>query len=244
MGKGSLKEKSNRQEEIIDCLRGQEFWTSKQLCDHLNISYRTLMRDLAELKEAGLPIETERGRGGGISLRGRWGLNNLQLSNTEVVTLLVSLAITEAIESPILIDNINSVKNRISSAFPIDQQRIITKIRKRIFVGDMAYADTLKGYSKPKKSIVGDLTDSFFNLTKLQIKYRASSGEITERIIEPQILCLIYPIWYFLCWDELRQEERLFRIDRILSTKKTNQLFKLRTKGKMIEGARELFKNI
>lgn len=244
MGKGSLKEKKERHEQIIDCLRSESFWTSKGLCDSLNISYSTLMRDLAELKESGIPIESEKGRGGGISLIGRWGLGKLQLDNSEVITLLVSLAITESINSPILVDNIQSIKKRISSAFPIEQQQKISQIRKRIFIGNTASEEVIQSYSKPRKAVLKDLTDSFFNQTKIKIKYKSTKNEITERLIEPQLLCLVFPVWYFLCWDELRQAERLFRIDRILSTARTNNIFKLRKKGELIEGADKLFKNI
>lgn len=244
MAKGSLKEKKERQEQIIDCLRSESYWTSQRICDHLEISYRTLMRDLAELKEAGIPIETEKGRGGGISLVGRWGLNQLHLSNSEVITLLVSLTITESIKSPILAGNIRSIRNRISSAFPIEQQQIITKIRKRIFVGNSATKDVLKNYGDPRQCVLADLTDSFFNQTKIKIKYSSASNEITERIIEPQILYLEFPVWYFVCWDELRQAVRLFRIDRIQSTEKMNMKFKMRKSETLIQGAMDLLKNI
>lgn len=244
MAKGSLREKKERHEQIVDCLRSESYWTSKRLCEHLYISYRTLMRDLAELKEAGVPIESERGRGGGISIVGRWGLSQLHLNNSEVITLLVSLAITESIKSPILIDNIHSIKNRISSAFPIEQQQVISRIRKRILIGNIASEHVLRSYTAPRQSILGNLTDSFFNLTKIKIKYNSAKNEITERLIEPQILYLEFPVWYFLCWDELRQAARLFRIDRILSTEKTNMIFKIRKRDTLIQGAHELFNNI
>ncbi len=244
MAKGSLREKKERQEQIVDCLRSESYWTSKRLCDQLDISYRTLMRDLAELKETGVPIESERGRGGGISIVGRWGLNQLHLNNSEVITLLVSLTITESIKSPILVDNIHSIKNRISSAFPIEQQQIISRIRKRILVGDIASEHVLQSYTAPRQSVLGALTDSFFNFTKIKIRYKSAKNEITERLVEPQILYLEFPVWYFLCWDELRQAARLFRIDRILSTEKTNVIFKIRRSDTLIEGARELLKNI
>jgi predicted DNA-binding transcriptional regulator YafY len=244
MGKGSLREKKERQEQIVDCLRSEDYWTSKRLCNQLDISYRTLMRDLAELKEAGVPVVSEKGRGGGISIVGRWGLNKLQLNNSEVITLLISLAITESIKSPILVDNIHSIKNRISSAFPIEQQQIISKMRKRILIGRNASEHVLQSYSTPKKTVLVDLTDSFFNLTKIKIKYKTAKNEITERLIEPQMLCLEFPVWYFLSWDELRQSVRLFRIDRIISTERTNIIFKIRKKSTLIEGTDEFFSHI
>ena len=54
MGKGSLREKKERHEQIIDCLRSEKYWTSERLCNQLDISYRSIMRDLAELKEDGV----------------------------------------------------------------------------------------------------------------------------------------------------------------------------------------------
>lgn len=244
MGKSSLREKRERHEQILACLRSENYWTGDQICRELGISYRTLMRDLAELKETGIPIRSERGRGGGISIAGRWGLNKLQLSNSEVIALLVSLAITESINSPILADNLHSIKHRIASAFPIEQQKIISRIRKRILIGDHASKETLKTYKDPPKKILADLTDSFFNHTKVNIKYQSATGELTERTIEPHILCLVFPIWYFLSWDDLRQATRLFRIDRILSVKKTNVTFKLKKEEDLIQGARELFHHV
>ncbi|MCJ8346588.1 HTH domain-containing protein [bacterium] len=244
MGKGSLRGKKERHEKIINCLRSESYWTGERLCNQLNISYRTLMRDLAELKEAGVPIESERGRGGGISIVGRWGLSQLQLNNSEVITLLVSLAITESINSPILVDNIHSIKNRISSAFPIEQQQVISKIRQRILIGNIASKQVLQGYSAPQQEVLSDLTDSFFNLTKIKIKYKSAKNELTERLIEPQMLYLEFPVWYFLSWDNLRKSIRLFRIDRILRTTKTNLIFKLRRKEILNERADELFNHI
>lgn len=244
MAKGSLREKKERQEQLVDCLRSEVYWTSQRLCDQLGTSYRTLMRDLAELKEAGVPIETEKGRGGGISLVGRWGISNLHLNNSEIITLLVSLAITETINSPILVDNVRSIKNRISSAFPFEQQQVISKIRKRILIGKFASKNVIQNYTSPRHSVLKDLTDSFFNLKKIEIKYVSTKNEITVRLIEPQMLALEFPVWYFVCWDELRQAVRLFRIDRILSTKKTNEMFKLRNSDIFIDGVNDLFKNI
>lgn len=244
MGKGSLREKKERHEKLVNCLRSETYWTGERLCNHLNISYRTLMRDLAYLKETGVPIESERGRGGGISIVGRWGLSRLELNNSEVITLLVSLAITESIQSPILVDNINSIKNRISSAFPIEQQQVISKIRKRILIGQIASNHVLQGYSEPRQHILGALTDSFFNLTKIKIKYKSASNELTERLIEPHMLYLEFPVWYFLCWDDLRKSIRLFRIDRILDIRKTNIPFKLSRKTILSERSEDVLNYI
>lgn len=244
MGKGSLRAKRERQEQVLACLRSESYWTGEGICDHLGINYRTLMRDLAELKEAGVPIRSERGRGGGISIAGRWGVSRLQLSNSEVITLLVSLAITENLRSPILAGNIRSIRNRISSAFPPEQQKVISKIRKRIMVGRGASDQVKSTYGEPRKSVLGDLNDSFFNQTKIKIRYRSASDDLTERVVELQYLYLVHPVWYFLCWDDLRGGARFFRIDRIVSASKTNISFKVRKESDLVAGGHEDFQAV
>ena len=72
-------------------------------------------------------------------------------------------------------------------------------------------------------------------LRKLKIRYVSEKQELTERLIEPQILLLNWPIWYLLSWDELRNDVRLFRIDRIIQANITNTYFKLRKKQNLVK---------
>lgn len=199
------------------------------------------MRDLAELKESGVPIESERGRGGGISLDGRWGVSRLSLSSKEVISLLLALAITETLRSPLLLENISSVRNRIASAFPYQQRRQIEQLRSRILVGEHASSSILSSYVTPLDSNMSAITLSFMELRKLRIRYASEKQEVTERLIEPQILMLNWPVWYLLSWDELRNDVRLFRIDRIIQANITDNSFKVRKKQPLIRGFESYF---
>lgn len=244
MGKGSLKDKTHRHSLILSLLRNEDFWTTESLCLKLSISHRTLMRDLAELREIGHPIDSDKGRGGGISLRGRWGLTKLLLNNEEVISMLVSLAVTEAIGTPILGGNFKSIRNRISDSFPQDQKILIKKLRSRILVGSLASADVLSTYLTPKESLFDELNIAFFHQKTLIMKYKDGKENITEREIEPQIILLNWPVWYFLCWDRAKNDKRLFRIDRIQKIKLTNQKFSLRNHNILTEGFEDYFEQI
>ena len=235
LAKGSLISKKRRQDEILGCLQSRTYWTAAQLCEHVSISQRTLMRDLAELKESGVPIKSERGRGGGIGLDGRWGVSRLSMPSKEVISLLLALIIAETLQSPILLENISSIRNRISSAFPYQQRRRIEQLRSRILVGKHASPDVMNSYTTPLNSDMSDITLSFMELRKLKIRYVSEKQELTERLIEPQILLLNWPIWYLLSWDELRNDVRLFRIDRIIQANITNTYFKLRKKQNLVK---------
>lgn len=225
-------------------LKSEDYWTTELLCQKLSISHRTLMRDLAELREIGHPIDSDKGRGGGISLRERWGLTKLLLNNEEVISMLVSLAVTEAIGTPILGGNLKNIRSRISDSFPQDQKNLIKKLRSRIYIGKLASTDVLSNYKIPKNSILDDLNNAFFHQRVFLMKYKDGNGAISEREVEPQFILLNWPVWYFLCWDRTKNDKRLFRIDRILKLKFTNQNFSLRKYNDLAIGFEEFFEKL
>ncbi len=187
------------------------------------------MRDLAELREQGYPIDADRGRGGGIRLSGHCGMGRLMLSEHEVMSLLLSLAITESIKTPFMTVSSKSVRQKIAAVFPVNQRRQIQGLRARILVGDPASEGILANYRDPAKRVVRDLTTSFFGTKQLGIKYTSESGEITERVVEPQYILLNWPVWYLLGWDHLRDSPRMFRVDRISRTHSLSVRFRLRS---------------
>ena len=241
---GSFKHKQDRIDRLLGLLRTDNFWTSKKLCLRLDTSPRTLMRDLSELREMGYPIDADKGRGGGIRLDGRWGISRLNLSDQEVLGLLVSLAITESIESPLLGSSIVSVRQKIASSFPEKQRKIIQRLRVRILVGKPASSQVAMNHSVPKGSVIAALTASFFGLSLLRIKYRSETNEETDRTIEPQYILLNWPVWYLSGWDNLRNAPRLFRVDRVLEAQSLTTHFNLRKSDALLDGFKEYFTEV
>lgn len=244
MAKGSLRNKQDRLDRLIGLLRSEGVWTSASLCMQLSVSPRTVMRDLAELRDLGYPIESDKGRGGGIRLNGRWGIDRLSLSDQEVISLLLSLAVTESLKPPLMASSMKSVRQKITQSFPNKQRQIINQLRTRILIGDQASEAVSATYKVPKSEIIEPVTLSFFKQRQLAIQYQAESGIKTERIIDPQYLLLNWPVWYLLGWDCLRQDVRLLRIDRILVAKSQTQNFTLRTKKEVLKDFQEYFTEI
>ena len=229
MGKGSLLDKQNRQSRLLGLLRSDDYWTISGLATELETSTRTINRDLGELSSQGIPIDSDRGRGGGVRLIERWGISKLNLSNEEVMDMLISFAITESMKSAILTRNIKSIQQKISQIFPPAQRAAIRALRKRILIGANASEYILETYSPPKKNL-DKLIHSFFNRYRAQITYIDGKGEKSKRIIEIHFLLLNWPVWYLMCWDHLREGIRVFRVDRILSFKVLSERFDLHSK--------------
>ena len=230
MGKVSFEQRVERRDRLIGLLRSEEHWKTADLCEHLGVSQRTLMRELAELRVAGYPLESDRGRGGGVRLNGRWGIERLHLSHEEVVELLVALAIMENLQSPILTSNLKAIRQKLFQAFPQDQRRVVSNIRKRIWIGDNASPNVLSLYKKPHTRISEDIAESFLRQTCLEIEYVSEKNDSTNRVIEAQYILLNWPVWYIFAWDHLRMSSRMFRIDRIKNTRTADGVFRLRPK--------------
>ena len=226
----SFEKRAERRSRLIGLLRSEEHWKTSNLREQLGISQRTLMRELAELRNASYPIESDRGRGGGIRLDGRWGIERLNLNHQEVVELILSLAIVETLQSPLLTSNLKAIKQKLFQAFPQKQRSAVSNIRKRIMIGDNANANMVSQYTTPAQQISGSIAEAFLRQNYLEIEYQSEAGELTLRKIEAQYILLNWPIWYIISWDHLRASSRVFRIDRIKNARLVDGSFKIRPK--------------
>lgn len=201
--------------------------TVSGLAAEFGVSLRTMARDIAVLRERGLPVEADRGRGGGIRIDRRWGVGRLTLSYHEAVDLLVSLAIAEQLNSPWLIANLSSIRRKLIASFSPSLKDRIAGLRSRILVGKAASAAVLQSFVPPPPS-GGDLLAAFLEARLLTIGYEDVQGRRSERLIEPQFLLLNYPVWYVIAWDHARDASRSFRCDRIRKAEAMPQTFRLR----------------
>ncbi len=202
--------------------------TVAELAKEFRISSRTLSRDLALLRERGLPVEADRGRGGRIRLNHMWGIGRLSLSYREAVELLVSLAIAEQLRSPWLIANLTPIRRKLVASFAPDMRQRIDGLRRRILVGGSASAGVLGGFTGVKDGCSEALFRAFLETRLLSFGYRDVEERRTERLVEPQMLLLSYPIWYLVAWDQGRGAVRSFRLDRIERPRVEDQHFHLR----------------
>lgn len=217
-----------RLEFITARLKADEALIIGDIAKEVGVSVRTLTRDMQILREQGLPIEADRGRGGGVRLHWSWGIGRVNLNYAEAVGLLVSLAVAEQMKSPLLMVNLGSVRRKLMASFSPSMKHKINQLKSRILIGESASPFVLSAFSAPSASAVGQLHQAFLVMHRMSIHYRAENGTKTKRTIEPHYLLLNYPVWYVLAWDHLRNEIRTFRCDRIESSSVLDEGFHLR----------------
>ncbi len=204
-------------------LESEDSTTVAELADEFHVSRRTIQRDLDLLRDRGLPIEAERGRGGGVRLRQAWSTGRLHLSYAEAVDLLVSLSVAEQMRSPLLMAHLESVRRKLMASFSAPMRKKVRRLKSRILVGPSVSPKVLLGVSasskppnhQPVRAVTEALHQAFIARQALQIRYRSENGTRTRRVIEPHYLMLCYPLWYVAAWDRLRDDVRTFRCDRI-----------------------------
>jgi predicted DNA-binding transcriptional regulator YafY len=204
-----------RLEALKALLAEREYTTVAALAQELGVSARTLHRDLALLRGMGVPVEGDRGTGGGLRLEPGWSLGRVHLNESEALGLLLSLTIAEKVGSPLLLDDLRSITRKVRAAFAPAQTRRILALRRRILVGQTASAQVLAGYTPPRPAVTKPLLDAFARRHTAQLRYEDQHRTVTNREIELQFLYYNPPVWYALCWDRLRDDVRSFRIDRI-----------------------------
>lgn len=215
-------------EALKGLLAERDYTTAAELAAELSVSVRTLQRDLALLRDLGIPIDSDRGRGGGLRLERGWSLGRVHLSESEAIGMLLSLTIAEKVGSPIMLDDARTIARKIATSFAPAQASRILAMRRRILVGAQASDHVLSSYRAPPGAVTQPLLDAFVNRRVAVIRYQDQHATVTEREIELQYFYYNLPVWYALVWDRLRDNVRFFRIDRIKRIQLLSEQFRLR----------------
>ena len=231
MAKSSTPDRMKRLEWISVRLKSEDMLTVSGLAEELGISVRSVTRDIQLLRDQGLPVEADRGRGGGVRLHRTWGVGRVNFSYSEAVDLLVSLAIAEQMKSPFFMAELAPIRRKLLASFSPKLKHEIADIKSRILIGEAASHMVLSAFSPPEKPVVEQLHQAFVTRHQLEISYRAESGTLTQRVVEPHFLLLNSPVWYILAKDLLRNAPRTFRCDRIEEALLLDQQFKSVSSG-------------
>lgn len=182
--------------------------TAKKLAYKYEVSLRSIYRYISSLELAGVPIYTNRGKGGGFALVDTYKLSSTFMTVDEFESAINAMsAIADGITDKVLESAIAklkaSVKNEYNS-FNVSGGSLI--------IDGGSWGDSL-GY-KTKLLVVQQSIESS---KQLLIKYHDRNGEITERIIEPHVIVFKQGLWYVFAYCNLRKEFRLFKTGRIHS---------------------------
>jgi predicted DNA-binding transcriptional regulator YafY len=202
--------------ELADLLRGREATTAAELAEELGVSRRTLLRDLAALRQRGLPIRGEAGPGGGVRLDRDRGLAAVHLSLPEIVAIWLGAPLSRATSGLPWGEAAGSAMVKLLSSLPASKARALRALCRRVIVGQPASATIRAGAAAAPPELLRLFEEAFSNGLGLGFHYTDREGRITQRRVEPHGLLLEPPVWYVLPRDIEKREPRTFRMDRIV----------------------------
>ena len=200
--------RADRLLSIVLLLQAHRHLTSRTLAERLEVSERTIHRDMEALSGAGIPVVAERGSGGGWSLLGEYRTNLTGLNETEIQSLFVTqspkvladLKLTKASDAALL---------KLLAALPAMYRRGAERARQRIYI-DSA------GWSKSEESVPHLLVvqQAIWSERKLRITYeRGPDCDAVERQLDPLGLVAKGSAWYLVAGVD--GVVRSYRISRI-----------------------------
>ncbi|MBL9051253.1 MAG: YafY family transcriptional regulator [Tabrizicola sp.] len=205
--------RTDRLFELIQILRDGRLHTARDMADRLEVSVRTLWRDMATLIASGLPVEGERGLG--YLLREPITLPPLTLTPDEVQALTLGLQLVTRGADPSLSAAAESLRGKIAAVLPT---RLMAEAGAEtwVFPGAeaLAAARHLPGLRRALR-----LQERVF------ITYVDGSGGSTDRPVRPLVLEFWGRVWTLATWCEARADFRSFRVDRIESLRRTGETF-------------------
>jgi predicted DNA-binding transcriptional regulator YafY len=197
--------RADRLFQIVQLLRGGRLVTARLLGGKLEVSERTIYRDIADLQASGVPIDGEAGVG--YVLRGGFDIPPLMFDRGEIEAIVLGTRMVEAWGGEQLADSAREALKKIEAVLPADLRERIERTH--------LYAPGL-GVPPELKQRLDLLRDAIRDQRIAAIDYRREDGgETQRRRLRPLGLYFWGGVWTLAAWCELRRDFRNFRIDRM-----------------------------
>ncbi len=208
---------------LLALLSSRGSWRGNELVERLEITDRTLRRDITRLRDLGYPIEATTGPYGGYSLGSGGRLPPLLVDDDEAVAMAVALHDVAQRSSPALAEAALSALAKLGQVMP-------ASLRERV----AAFADVTVGVSRRRDSFAPERHDVSSLLTlaltchrseRVRFDYVSGDGRESVRHVEPFRLVSLGQRWYLVADDVDRGDWRTFRTDRIARVRPTGARF-------------------
>ncbi len=198
--------KAERLLAILTALLGRDRISAGELARRLEVSTRTILRDMEALAEAGLPVYSNPGRDGGFSLVEGFRLDGQVLDTREIQDILAGL---ESLASAGQERGVRTLMEKFSLALRDSESKGVRVPKNHTFI------ELSPGPANREKIAV--IETALRGNGAIAFSYVDSGGAVTERTVEPHALVHIWEGWYLYGWCALRSDWRLFKISRMRS---------------------------
>lgn len=194
--------------ELLSLFQAQRYWSGGDLCERLEVTPRTLRRDVDRLRRLGYPVNSTSGVAGGYQLGAGATLPPLLLDDDEAVAVAVGLRTAAS-------GTVTGIEEASVRALSKMQQVLPDRLRRRVAALHAFIVPLANNGPAVDAQVLSTIAAASRDCECLRFRYQNSAGESTMRRVEPHRLVHTGRRWYLAAWDQDRAEWRTFRLDRI-----------------------------
>lgn len=196
--------RADRLFEIVQLLQSRRFMTADRLAEALEVSARTIYRDIRDLMSSGVPIDGEAGVG--YTLHRKFDLPPLMFDSEEIQALLLGARIVQSWADPDLAAAAKRALIKVEAVLP-------EQLRPKMLEATL-FAPKIPDRN-PAAANLGILRGAIDQSAKVRFDYTRIDGEGSARTVRPLGLFFWGTVWSLAAWCEMREDFRNFRVDRI-----------------------------
>ena len=195
--------------QLLELLQTEPLVTGREIAERLGVDRRTVRRDMATLQRLGIPVEGERGVGGGYRVRPGYRLPPLMLSEDEATVVVLGLAAARRLGLGDAADADGALA-KIHRVLPDTLRRRVEALENAL-----SFTGPASGGEPPAGETALLLAEAIRRRRRVAIAYTSFDGTESEREVSPYGLVVHRGHWYLAAHDHLREALRTFRVDRI-----------------------------
>jgi predicted DNA-binding transcriptional regulator YafY len=203
-----MSDTSSRLLAMLSLLQGRRDWPGGELADRLDVSRRTIRRDIDRLRGLGYPVESLTGPAGGYRLRAGTAMPPLLLDDDEAIAIAVGLRAAAGA-------SVIGIEETALRALVKLEQVLPGHLRRRVAALSSATVTLPVGGPTVDPQHLSVIAAACRDSERLRFAYKGRDGAATKREVEPHSLVNRGRRWYLVGWDLDREDWRTFRIDRL-----------------------------
>jgi predicted DNA-binding transcriptional regulator YafY len=207
----------------VQFLRRGRLLTAQKLAEKLQVSQRTIYRDVRDLQLSGMPIEGEAGVG--YTLRHDLDLPPLTFTASELTALVLGARLVKAWGGATSMAAANDALLRIEAVLPVEMRERLDTI--------LMFAPGFR-MQKAVRERLDVLHDACVARRAIAFGYQREDGERSRREVRPLALYFFGGVWTLASWCEVRKDFRTFRLDRMEALRVLEREF-VQRKGQRLE---------
>jgi predicted DNA-binding transcriptional regulator YafY len=193
---------------LLSMLQARRFWSGGELAERLEVTERTLRRDIDRLRTLGYPVHSTSGVAGGYNLGAGASLPPLMLDNEEGLAVFMGLKNAAG-------GSVKGIENASARALAKLERVLPSTVRRRVQALGSSIVRLADGGPRVELEAVSALAQACSDQLVIHFGYRDKKGMSSRREVEPHRLVHVDRRWYLVAWDRNRADWRTFRIDRL-----------------------------